>query len=72
MQKCKNEHASPIKSHMLKRTYRKMQSFSLGGGPQRDLSKDFHTRTGSFKFSKIEFAAKIDPKRRTKLESGKT
>ena len=32
MQKCKNEHASPVKSHMLKRTFRKMQSFSLGGG----------------------------------------
>ena len=35
------------------------------------LSMDFHTRIGSFEFSKFEFAAKIDPKRRTKLESGK-
>ena len=29
----------------------------------------FHTRIKSFKFSKFEIAAKIDPKRRTKLES---
>ena len=35
-------------------------------------SRAFHTQKKSFEFSEFEIAAKIDPKRRTKLESERT